>query len=611
MWDEKVDDPHGKPTSTSLVERVNSVPGAKSYVFSYAKHSLNWVTDPNVGAPLVETITCLSAKSHHKVVVVAHSMGGLATQYALGQESVPADGQRVSAHVAKVVTLGTPYRGSWFLTVAQALTIGLDVGAAVGGDWHLVAAAEAMLSWCAKWGQEAHLTGARSPCDLLIAVPRSPVGRALIVGSKDLRDLTPWPDATVPRLGLAGDMQVQIPLLISKVNAAVGDLPVTVDSATAVPEKSAPAACPVPIEVWRWFTSPCFHLALHKNPTLVGAVLAAVKSVAEPPVDWANHTYSLTCAGNTPQGFTVTLREGHGVATAKRAGPYDYAEVTLERASSGDLTADNAGETAVLLSCSPHPSNFTVEDVQVFTHGGRDFLARLPTVVNAPTSQGLTGMYVAKQFKVSNGAITAPMLQYGIGDSHASGPSVPTTITWKWDGHQFQSSTRGAPSAQPPACRRGTPDTFTIGPICLPKHGYDIAQDGRGGVSGQLCGLPDCPRFRLYTGDAYRELMQGGPTTDGPFRKDASGGWSTSTDVPMCLGGSQFNGASRITASGFAPFGQKTAEYRQWTIGCTDGQTQFVTAWILPITQVALVQAPALPASVEDMRSMVRGATFR
>jgi hypothetical protein len=407
-------------------------------------------------------------------------------------------------------------------------------------------------------------------------------------------------------------MQISVPLWPHAFHLGIGDLPVSVDSATAVPVKSTPAACPA-IDLPRSGASPCYHLALHTNPVLVGPVLAAVRSLTSPRADWANHKYTLPCAGESQQGFAVTLRSGRGTGIPRRNGPYDRAEVTLEATSSGDLTGDGRAETSVLLSCSPQPGNFAVQEVQIFAQGDQQVLATLPTVVNAPApAWGLAGMYLAKRFRVSGGALRVGMLMYATGDSHASGPSHPRTVTWRWDGRRFQSELTRTPTLTPQVagCGPGRAGTFTVGPVCLPAQGYEITADGRGGATGSLCDLADCPRFSLYTGKAYAELMQGGPRTDGPFRKDAPDGWVTSTGLPMCMGGSGFNGSSRLTASGLAPFGSKKAEFRQWTVGCSNGETQMVTAWILPITHVVLVQQPARQVAVGPLQAMVAAASF-
>lgn len=82
--------------------------------FDYESTHLSWVTDPTIGPRLAATIDCLAQASlrgggRGKVIVVAHSMGGLAVQYAANQA---VDGRRVADEIGLVVTIATPYTGS-------------------------------------------------------------------------------------------------------------------------------------------------------------------------------------------------------------------------------------------------------------------------------------------------------------------------------------------------------------------------------------------------------------------------------------------------------------------------------------------------------------------
>lgn len=78
------------------------------YPFNYASYNQQWVTDSNIGPKLADTISCLAQLSRDgggngKVIVLAHSMGGLATRYAA--ESVGND-------IGLVITIGTPHHGA-------------------------------------------------------------------------------------------------------------------------------------------------------------------------------------------------------------------------------------------------------------------------------------------------------------------------------------------------------------------------------------------------------------------------------------------------------------------------------------------------------------------
>jgi len=79
--------------------------------FNYEKSSRQWVTNPQIGKALATRILCLAESSRKgggqgKVVVVAHSMGGLATRQAVAED--PA----VAKALGMVVTIATPNYGS-------------------------------------------------------------------------------------------------------------------------------------------------------------------------------------------------------------------------------------------------------------------------------------------------------------------------------------------------------------------------------------------------------------------------------------------------------------------------------------------------------------------
>src|SRR5664280_2622354 len=91
-------------------------PEAASYTFDWSSKSgyddgrnpptLAWVTDQDLGLKLAHAISCLAEKSGRKVVVIAHSMGGLLAKYALGQSGV-------GSEVSDVFTIDTPFGGAY------------------------------------------------------------------------------------------------------------------------------------------------------------------------------------------------------------------------------------------------------------------------------------------------------------------------------------------------------------------------------------------------------------------------------------------------------------------------------------------------------------------
>src|SRR4029077_5869731 len=90
---------------------VSEVAGIKTSTFNYQRHSLQWVTDPHIGQNLASTILCLSQSSlakggSGKVIVVAHSMGGLALKEAFREQP------QIASILGLVVTIRTPNDGS-------------------------------------------------------------------------------------------------------------------------------------------------------------------------------------------------------------------------------------------------------------------------------------------------------------------------------------------------------------------------------------------------------------------------------------------------------------------------------------------------------------------
>jgi pimeloyl-ACP methyl ester carboxylesterase len=98
-------------TGAFLQQQTNN--RIKPYYFDYARYATTWAGSPSVGGCLASYIGAVS-KSYRqaggkdgKVIVVAHSMGGLATLYASAQSGAAAD-------IGGVITFDTPYTGSPF-----------------------------------------------------------------------------------------------------------------------------------------------------------------------------------------------------------------------------------------------------------------------------------------------------------------------------------------------------------------------------------------------------------------------------------------------------------------------------------------------------------------
>ena len=96
--------------------------------------------------------------------------------------------------------------------------------------------------------------------------------------------------------------------------------------------------------------------------------------------------------------------------------------------ASGDVDGVDGGDTAVLLTCSPQPSNGILQEVLVHAGTGRP-LGALPSPRTLQGSAPLPPVY--DRISVEDGEIVAGMSAYAASDSHASGPSQPFTVRWR------------------------------------------------------------------------------------------------------------------------------------------------------------------------------------
>ena len=128
---------------TEMKKALGQVPGITAVTFDYSAVNTEWVD--KIGPSLAQCVAGLAARSGRSVVVVAHSMGGLAIR--AGVASSPA----IAGQLGLDVTLGTPNLGSWVSTLAmlavqggkQAVDTYLGASPAMSPIWH------ALVSGCA------------------------------------------------------------------------------------------------------------------------------------------------------------------------------------------------------------------------------------------------------------------------------------------------------------------------------------------------------------------------------------------------------------------------------------------------------------------------------
>ena len=146
----------------------------------------------------------------------------------------------------------------------------------------------------------------------------------------------------------------------------------------------------------------------------------------------------VTCDGIVPDGFRATDRRRQRAGRRRRQRPpyYDHYDIRSRARPAGTWTATVRPDTVVLLECSPTPSNYSVQEVQVFSSTGR-LLGALPSPRTLEGDAPLPPVYDPSGLSVQHREIVAAMTAYGPGDSHASGPSVPLTVRWLFDGRGF------------------------------------------------------------------------------------------------------------------------------------------------------------------------------
>lgn len=176
----------------SMAAAIRAVPGVKVVPeFDYFNENTRWVTDGHIGPALAADITCLASASARqggpgKVIIVAHSMGGLAVRCAL--DPACAGNAAKAAQVGLVVTLDTPNTGSPLAGTAP-------VKGHYKGTGGMVSALMA------------------STCDSSLAcrdgygAPASQAARAMALGSAQLRNLAPLP-GNVPLFAMAGQIMI-------------------------------------------------------------------------------------------------------------------------------------------------------------------------------------------------------------------------------------------------------------------------------------------------------------------------------------------------------------------------------------------------------------------
>lgn len=426
----------------SLIGQLQRIPGAAVFTFDYHPYSARWVDDQHLGPALGKVIDCLYRASGQKVIIVAHSMGGLIARYAAADRA---------GEISSVVTFGTPETGS----VAALLTAtGVDVGATVSDE---LAVIRFVLAACGQLASGDIKTG--SLCDTLPTPVRafaSDAGIALRAGSSQLAALQPWP-SSIRLTALAGNATFELPdpgwfgLSWDTTAVDVGDMIVTRGSALAGSGATGNASCDYQLSLVRgatdqvgvWlgltaksqvaqqplasFAGACFHTNLMRGIELDNDAYAAVSAdIASRGLVTAQELLSApvpaSCehpAGRLVNGVLPGIPANHGQMELAWLG----SSLLPESAGTafGDLNGDGTGDAAAVLYCNAGMVSWP--DIIAFYAQGQAGLRLLAwayiTDFNLSGIQQQENGFV-RQIRYQNGAVYAEWSTQDNGDAAAT-----------------------------------------------------------------------------------------------------------------------------------------------------------------------------------------------
>jgi len=194
--------------------------------------SLEWVTDSRIGPALAKRIADLAGQSttnggYGKVVLVAHSMGGLAIRCALDFRCDGLDetgAKAVASDVGTVVTFGTPNEGSFWKELPRSITTGTLLGIS-----NFYCLDERLIEKVVAVEQRQFF---KQFCQYAAAI-NGGAASALTPGSQELRALAHLPK-TVPLAAVAGWVEMQTTVFYHDLDVEdEGDLVVAQPSAKA------------------------------------------------------------------------------------------------------------------------------------------------------------------------------------------------------------------------------------------------------------------------------------------------------------------------------------------------------------------------------------------
>ena len=273
--------------------------------FGYKNVNKEWITHPDIGPKLAQQIDCLSQNSlagrgKGKVIVLAHSMGSLAAQYAVNQT---VNGRKLADN-AWVITIGAPNEGSSLASLCEEL---------------------------------AKVKVTPDKCKGS-AIP------ALKAGSKELAELPPFP-LQVPVKTLSGNVTINT-IIYPSLGPVPVYIPVPTQSDLVVGLKQAGRfatssgkgdgkrefACNGWIPVPSFSDAPCEHSNMLKMPEVQQEVKATIEKYisvintpAIPPTNFFGLSLRIGSDWQVLKASDDTFANGRKIITWKKTcGPQDY-----------------------------------------------------------------------------------------------------------------------------------------------------------------------------------------------------------------------------------------------------------------------------------------------
>lgn len=142
-----------------------------------------------------------------------------------------------------------------------------------------------------------------------------------------------------------------------------------------------------------------------------------------------------------------------------------------------------------------------------------------------------------------------------------------------------------AATPSPSVAAGGDPDTASRKVLTYENVTFSVPESWRISVNGDVAGLGDfVSRPGGETGPSLVVSVNSPGPIDDVTPTRCERGPATAVD---------------LVQAGFAPVGERTADFRFWISTCDDGSTEERRAWVLPASRISFVEEYHVPENVE------------